>query len=66
MGSQGAEYGMLSWRDGDRDFKLGERVEIYCFTLDMSTNVYDRYYVAEGDRIVDVWPIMGRGGAAQR
>jgi len=38
-------------------------VEIYCTTLDMSTNVYDRYYVAEGDRIVDVWPIMGRGGA---
>jgi len=41
-------------------------VEIYCTTLDMSTNVYDRYYVAEGDRIVDVWPIMGRGGAAPR
>ena len=32
----------------------------------MSTAVYDRYYVARGDRIVDVWPIMGRGGAAQR
>ena len=51
-------------RDGD--LKLGQRVEIYCTTLDMSTAVYDRYYVARGDRIVDVWPIMGRGGAAQR
>ena len=30
---------MLSWKDGDRDFKLGERVEIYCTTLDMSTAV---------------------------
>jgi len=66
VGTQGAEYGSLSWNDGDRDLKIGERVEIYCTNLDTSTNVYDRYYVAEGDRIVDVWPIMGRGGAAQR
>src|SRR3954470_19590058 len=66
VGSQGAEYGLLKWTDAGRDLKLGERVEIYCTTLDMSTNVYDRYYVAKGDQIVDVWPIMGRGGAAQR
>ena len=66
VASQGAEYGLLKWTDAGRDLKLGERVEIYCTTLDMSTNVYDRYYVSRGDQIVDVWPIMGRGGAAQR
>jgi 3-hydroxy-D-aspartate aldolase len=66
VSSQGAEYGMLSWKDGDRDLKVGERVEIYCTNLDTSTNCYDRYYVAKGDQIVDVWPIMGRSGAAQR
>jgi D-serine deaminase-like pyridoxal phosphate-dependent protein len=64
--NQGAEYGILSWSDGDRDFKLGERVELYPSNLDMSTNVYDRYYVTRGERIVDVWPIMGRAGAPQR
>ena len=32
----------------------------------MSTNAYDHYYVARGDQIVDVWPIMGRSGSAQR
>jgi len=64
--SGGAEYGMLLWNDGDRDIKLGERVEIYPSNLDTSTNVYDRYYVARGESIVDVWPIMGRTGAAQR
>lgn len=64
--SQGAEYGGLRWTEAGRDLKLGERVEIYCTTLDMSTNVYDRYYVARGEQIVDVWPIMGRSGAAQR
>jgi D-serine deaminase-like pyridoxal phosphate-dependent protein len=64
--SGGAEYGMLLWNDGDRDIKLGERVEIYPSNLDTSTNVYDRYYVARGENIVDVWPIMGRAGAPQR
>jgi D-serine deaminase-like pyridoxal phosphate-dependent protein len=64
--NQGAEYGILVWNDADRGFKLGERVEIYPSNLDMSTNVYDRYYVARGEQIVDVWPIMGRAGAAQR
>jgi D-serine deaminase-like pyridoxal phosphate-dependent protein len=63
---QGAEYGGLTWKDGDRDLKVGERVELYCSNLDTSTNVYDRYYIAKGDQIVDVWPIMGRSGAAQR
>ena len=62
----GAEYGMLLWNDGDRDIKLGERVEIYPSNLDTSVNVYDRYYVARGESIVDVWPIMGRAGAVQR
>jgi D-serine deaminase-like pyridoxal phosphate-dependent protein len=32
----------------------------------MSTNAFDRYYVTKGDQIVDVWPIMGRSGSAQR
>jgi D-serine deaminase-like pyridoxal phosphate-dependent protein len=64
--NQGAEYGGLKWKDGERGLELGQRVEIYCTTLDMSTNVYDRYYVAQGEQIVDVWPIMGRSGAAQR
>ena len=64
--NQGAEYGILVWKDGDREFKLGERVELYPSNLDMSTNVYDRYYVARAEKIVDVWPIMGRAGAAQR
>jgi D-serine deaminase-like pyridoxal phosphate-dependent protein len=64
--NQGAEYGLLTWNDGDRDFKLGERVDVYPTNLDMSTNVYDRYYVVRGEQVVDVWPIMGRGGAEQR
>lgn len=66
VGQQGAEYGALRWTDGDKEPQLGDRVEIYCTNLDQSTNAFDRYYIAKGDQIVDVWPIMGRSGAAQR
>jgi len=66
VGTQGAEYGALQWTGADKEVKLGDRVEIYCTNLDMSTNAFDRYYVARGDQIVDVWPIMGRAGAMQR
>jgi D-serine deaminase-like pyridoxal phosphate-dependent protein len=66
VGVGGAEYGALTWKDGEGFPKLGDRLEIYCTNLDQSTNAFDRYYVAQGDKIVDVWPIMGRAGAAQR
>ncbi len=66
VGNGGAEYGALTWRDGEQHPKLGDLLEIYPSSLDMSTNAFDRYYVAQGDKIVDVWPIMGRAGAAQR
>lgn len=67
VGTGGAEYGALTWTDGQGFPKLGDRVEIYCTNLDQSTNAYDRYYVCQGEKLVDVWPIMGRTGLpAQR
>ena len=56
----------VEWKDGDKAPKLGDRLEIYCTNLDQSTNAFDRYYITQGDKVVDVWPIMGRSGAAQR
>ena len=66
VGTGGAEYGALTWKDGEQYPRLGDRLEIYCTNLDQSTNNFDRYYVAQGNKIVGVWPIMGRTGAAQR
>ena len=66
VGNQGAEYGALRWEKEESEIKVGDRFHIYCTNLDMSTNCFDRYYVARGQQIVDVWPIMGRAGAAQR
>src|SRR5215471_3775634 len=50
VGTQGAEYGYAKWKDGDKAPKLGDRLEIYCTNLDQSTNAFDRYYIAQGDR----------------
>lgn len=66
VGTQGAEYGALRWKDGGAEPKLGDRLEIYPTNLDVSTAAYDRYYITRGDQVIDVWPIMGRAGAAQR
>jgi 3-hydroxy-D-aspartate aldolase len=66
VGVGGAEYGALRWNDGEPFPKLGDRLEIYCTNLDQSTNAFNRYYVMQGNNVVDVWPIMGRSGAAQR
>jgi D-serine deaminase-like pyridoxal phosphate-dependent protein len=64
---QGAEYGGLRWKEtAPRDLDLGNRMELYTTNLDMTVNNYDKIYVAKGEQIVDVWPIMGRSGAAQR
>ena len=41
-------------------------MELYTSNLDTTTNCYDRYYVCEGDKLADVWPIMDRAGALQR
>lgn len=66
VGTQGAEYGALRWKEGASEPKLGDRVEIYPTNLDVSTAAYDRYYITKGDKVIDVWSIMGRGGAPQR
>jgi D-serine deaminase-like pyridoxal phosphate-dependent protein len=61
---QGAEYGGLRWKEtAPRDLDLGNRMELYTTNLDMTVNNYDKIYVAKGEQIVDVWPIMGRSGA---
>lgn len=66
VANQGAEYGALRWEREEREIRVGDRFRIYCTNLDMSTNCFDRYYVVRGEQVIDVWPIMGRTGAAQR
>ena len=43
---------------------IGDRVELMPGYGPTTVNLYDFYYVADGDRIVDVWPIHARYGSA--
>jgi len=57
---QSEEHGTLR-RQGGAALKPGDRVEIVpshgCTTI----NLHDVYHVFEGDRLVALWPIAGRG-----
>ena len=40
---------------------IGDRVRLRPSHTDPTVNLHDVFYVAEGDRVVDVWPITARG-----
>jgi D-serine deaminase-like pyridoxal phosphate-dependent protein len=40
---------------------IGDRVELLPSHIDPTINLHDVFYVVEGDRVVDVWPIAARG-----
>jgi D-serine deaminase-like pyridoxal phosphate-dependent protein len=62
----GAEYGMLVWKETDREPRLGDQAELVISNLDMSVNTFDRMYVCRNDQLVDVFSVLGRSGPAQR
>jgi len=43
---------------------VGDRVELMSGYAPTTVNLYDIYYVVDGDRVVDVWPIRARYGSA--
>lgn len=45
---------------------IGDIVELLPSHIDPTINLHDVFYVVEGDRVVDVWPIAARGYAEQR
>jgi D-threonine aldolase len=45
---------------------IGDRVRLTPSHTDPTVNLHDVFYAVEGDRIVDVWPIAGRGYAEHR
>jgi D-serine deaminase-like pyridoxal phosphate-dependent protein len=40
---------------------IGDRVQLLPSHTDPTVNLHDVFYVIEGDRVVDVWPISARG-----
>ena len=45
---------------------VGDRVLMVPSHVDPTVNLHDAFYVLDGDRVVDVWPIAARGYAEHR
>lgn len=54
----GDEHGAIF---GDALPGIAGRVRLMPPHCDPTVNLYDRYWVVEGDRVVDVWPVTARG-----
>ena len=50
--------------DAGSTLDVGDRVELMSGYAPTTVNFYDIYYVVDGGRIVDVWPIEARYGSA--
>lgn len=54
------EHTLLDIEDGSR-LPVGEIVELVVGYSGGTVNLHDAYFVASGEQIVDVWPIVARG-----
>jgi D-serine deaminase-like pyridoxal phosphate-dependent protein len=41
--------------------KVGDRIELFPSHIDPTINLHDVFYVLDGERVIDVWPIAARG-----
>jgi D-serine deaminase-like pyridoxal phosphate-dependent protein len=48
------------------DVRIGDRIHLVPSHTDPTVNLHDVFYVVDGDRVVDVWPIAARGYADTR
>lgn len=55
----GDEYGLL--RVGNEKLAVGDYVDLVTPHCDPTVNLHDYYHVIEGDTLVDIWGIDGRG-----
>ena len=60
----GDEQGGITYpREGAR-MNVGDVVTCVVPHCDPTVNLYDRYHVAKGDALVEIWPVEGRGRSA--
>lgn len=57
----GDEHGRITFANGADALGLGAAVECIAPHCDPTISLYDAYHVVEGDTLVDIWPIDGRG-----
>ena len=58
----GDEHGVIRMRDESAvPFAVGDKLRLVPGHCDTTVNLHDHYMVAEGDDVVDVWPVAARG-----
>lgn len=57
----GDEHGILTFKDPSREIKVGEKVLLLTSHCDPTINLYDDYYVYNGEEVEEIWPVAGRG-----
>lgn len=57
----GDEHGILTLDEPDPAVNLGDKVELVVPHCDPNVNLYDRMYCTRGNKVVDVWKVIGRG-----
>jgi D-serine deaminase-like pyridoxal phosphate-dependent protein len=56
-----AEHGSLKLDPSAQGLKIGDRLELIPGYGDLTTVLHNRFYVLQDDRLVDIWPLTGRG-----
>lgn len=56
----GDEFGILTEEKDAKLPRLGDRLEFIVPHCDPTTNLHDRIYAMRGDKVEDVWPLVGR------
>ena len=56
-----AEHGELKLDPTAQNLKIGDRLELIPGYGDLTTVLHNRFYVLQNDRLVDLWPLAGRG-----
>ena len=56
-----AEHGQLELLPSAQDLRIGDRLEIVPGYADLTTVLHNAYHCFRGGKLVDIWPIEGRG-----
>jgi D-serine deaminase-like pyridoxal phosphate-dependent protein len=59
------EHALITVRP-DATIQPGDRIELWPSHIDPTINLHDVLYAADGDTVIDVWPVAARGYAEQR
>lgn len=56
-----AEHGSLKLGPTAQDLKIGDRLEFIPGYGDLTTVLHNQFFVVQGGRLVDIWPLTARG-----